>query len=145
MLVTQAELARGISPRAPHRTGLKPLDLSGSCHRSKAAAFHLSIEFLPLPVDPSKWRWPAPFAPRALPRFTTTTKQSAPSRRIGTFGLAVDATCAFPLPSPARFSRSAREPSRGSRRLHAGCRSGSLMPSPELFPEDGSTPGSDIA
>src|SRR5262245_63784050 len=79
MLVTQAELARGISPRAPHRTGLKPLDLSGSCHRSKAAAFHLSIEFLPLPVDPSKWRWPAPFAPRALPRFTTTTKQSAPS------------------------------------------------------------------
>jgi hypothetical protein len=51
----------------------------------------------------------------------------------------------FPLPSPARFSRSAREPSRGSRRLHAGCRSGGLMPSPELFPEDGSTPGSDIA
>jgi hypothetical protein len=46
----------------------------------------------------------------------------------------------FPLPSPARFSRSAREPSRGSRRLYAGCRSGSLMPSPELFPEDGSTP-----
>ena len=26
--------------RAPHRTGLKPLDLSGSCHRLKAAAFH---------------------------------------------------------------------------------------------------------
>src|ERR1035441_6863353 len=34
-----AESARGISPRAAHRTGRKPLDLSGSCHRMKAAAF----------------------------------------------------------------------------------------------------------
>ena len=34
-------------------------------------------------VDRAKWRWPAPFAPRALPRFITTTKQSAPSRRNG--------------------------------------------------------------
>ena len=33
-------LARGISPRAAHRTGREPLDLSGSCHRTKAAAFH---------------------------------------------------------------------------------------------------------
>ena len=33
-------IAVGISPRAPHRTGLKPLDLSGSYHRMKAAAFH---------------------------------------------------------------------------------------------------------
>src|SRR6266478_5675113 len=45
----------------------------------------------------AKWRWPAPFAPRALPRFITTTKQSAPSRRIGTFSLAVVAACAFSL------------------------------------------------
>jgi hypothetical protein len=72
-----------------HTTGLEPLDSSGSCHRMKAAAFHLNIGFLPLPVDPSKWRWPAPFAPRALPRFITTTEQSAPSRRISTFCLAV--------------------------------------------------------
>ena len=38
-----------------------------------------------------------PFAPRALPRFITTTGQSAPLRRIGTFGLAVGAACAFSL------------------------------------------------
>src|SRR5260370_42190352 len=38
-----------------------------------------------------------PFAPRALPRFVTTTGQSAPLRRIGTFGLAVGAACAFSL------------------------------------------------
>ena len=42
-------------------------------------------------------RWPAPFAPRALPRFPATTEQSAPSQRIGTFGLAVGAACAFSL------------------------------------------------
>src|SRR5260370_5557471 len=35
----------------------------------------------------------APFAPRALPRFVATTRQSAPLRRIGTFGLAVGAAC----------------------------------------------------
>src|SRR5262245_14459503 len=49
------------------------------------------------PVDPSSWRWPAPFAPRALPRFVTTTEQSAPNRRIATFGLAIGAACAFSL------------------------------------------------
>ena len=35
-----AESAQGISPRAAHRTGLEPLDSSGSCHPLKAAAFH---------------------------------------------------------------------------------------------------------
>ena len=33
------ESARGISPRGAHRSGRKPLDLSGSCHPLKAAAF----------------------------------------------------------------------------------------------------------
>ncbi len=42
--------------------------------------------------------------------------------------------------SPAKFSRSIEEPGRASRRLHAGCRSGSLRASPELIPEDGSPP-----
>src|SRR6202158_6473886 len=50
----------------------------------------------------------------------------------------------FPLPSPARFSRSIQEPGRASRCLHAGCRLGSLRTSPKLIPEDGSTPGFDI-
>jgi ABC transporter substrate binding protein len=38
--VDNAESARGISPRAAHRSGHEPLDSSGSCHRTKAAAFH---------------------------------------------------------------------------------------------------------
>ena len=51
----------------------------------------------------------------------------------------------FPLASPCRFSRSIQEPSRASRRLHAGCRLGSLRTSPKLIPEAGSAPGFDIA
>jgi flagellum-specific ATP synthase len=35
-----AESARGISPRAAHRSGRDTLASSGSCHRMKAAAFH---------------------------------------------------------------------------------------------------------
>jgi hypothetical protein len=35
---TPTESARGIAPRAAHRSGLEPLDSSGSCHPLKAAA-----------------------------------------------------------------------------------------------------------
>ena len=38
------------------------------------------------------------------------TEQSAPARRIGTFGLAVSLLVPFPLASPDRFSSSVREP-----------------------------------
>src|SRR5271165_3860896 len=34
-----AESARGVSPRAAHRSGHEPLDSSGSCHPPKTAAF----------------------------------------------------------------------------------------------------------
>jgi hypothetical protein len=36
---SSAESARGIAPRAAHRSGLEPLDSSGLCHPLKAAAF----------------------------------------------------------------------------------------------------------
>jgi hypothetical protein len=49
-----AESARGIAPRAAHRSGLDTLASSGSCHRTKAAAFRRRFGFLPVdPVDPS--------------------------------------------------------------------------------------------
>jgi len=41
-----AESARGISPRAPHRSGLDALTSSGSCCR-----LPLNIGFLPLPQN----------------------------------------------------------------------------------------------
>ena len=46
-----AESARGISPRAAHRTVRKSLDLHGSCHRLKTAVFRQDIEFLLFPVS----------------------------------------------------------------------------------------------
>jgi hypothetical protein len=38
-----------------------------------------------------------PLCSTGITRFVATTRQSAPLRRIGTFGLAVGAACAFPL------------------------------------------------
>jgi len=43
-------------------------------------------------------------------RFITSTGQSAPLRRIGTFSLAGSPLVLSPLASPARFSSSVREP-----------------------------------
>src|SRR5215831_14560596 len=104
---------RSLETRLPSRPGefhpepLTEPDLSLSTYPARATARRLppSIEHrVPSGVGwtqhqltRAKWRWPAPFAPRALPRFITTTKQSAPSRRIGTFSLAVVAACAFSL------------------------------------------------
>ncbi len=47
-----AESARGISPRAAHRSGLDTLASSGSCHQPKAAAFRRELELLLSPVGP---------------------------------------------------------------------------------------------
>jgi hypothetical protein len=49
--LAMAESARGISPRAAHRSGHEALASSGSCHPEKAAAFRQVTEFLRLPVD----------------------------------------------------------------------------------------------
>src|ERR1700730_15089217 len=66
----------------PYGTGVPPalMDFDGGRRAPPRATYALAR---------AKWGGPAPFAPRALPRFTATMKQSAPSRRIGTFGLAV--------------------------------------------------------
>src|SRR5262245_561607 len=88
---------------------------------------------------------PPPSLHEHYTRFTATTRQSAPLRRFGTFGLAVGAACAFSLAIAGQVlpfhtgARSSFAPP------HAGCRSGSIMPSPELIPEVGSTPGFGIA
>ena len=43
-----AESARGISPRAAHRSGRDTLASSGSCHRTKTAAFRREMRALPV-------------------------------------------------------------------------------------------------
>ena len=56
MITHNTESPRGISPRGAHRSGHKPLDLSGSCHPWRAAALRRDNGFLRLPVDPiSPW------------------------------------------------------------------------------------------
>ena len=90
---------------------------------------------LPFPVG----QWPRPnnAAPSLQPHyraFHATTGCSAPAPRFGTLALAVGAACGLSLhvvdATKHRFSRSIRKPGRASRRLHAGCRSGTIRASP---------------
>src|SRR6516162_4716252 len=92
-----AESARGISPRAAHRSGLDTLASSGSCHRVKAAAFRCMSGSSRCRLTRPNVGDPLPSLHGHYTRFITTTEQSAPLRRIGTFGLAVGAACAFSL------------------------------------------------
>jgi hypothetical protein len=64
---------------------------------SEGCRLPLNFGFLPSPVDPSQMAMACSLRSAGITRFLTTTKQSAPSRRIGTFGLAVGAACAFSL------------------------------------------------
>ena len=93
----QAESTRGIAPRASHRSGLDTLASSGSCHRAKAAAFRCMSGSSRCRLTRPNVGDPLPSLHGHYTRFITTTEQSAPLRRIGTFGLAVGAACAFSL------------------------------------------------
>jgi len=77
-------------------------------------------------------RWPdldvgdlPPSLRRHYTRFHTTTGQSAPGRRIGTFSLTGSPLVPFPLASPIRFSSSVRKPESESRLLYTGHRTAS--------------------
>jgi len=76
--------------------------------------------------------------------FNATTRQSAPLRRIGTFGLAIDAACAFSLSIAGKVLTFRIKAWPGfappTRRMPFG----PFQASPELIPEDGSPPGFDI-
>src|SRR6202035_2847425 len=100
---------------------------------------------LPFPVG----QWPKlnNATPSLRPHYRTfdaTTGCSAPALRVGTLALAVGAACGFSLHASGvtehRFSRSVRKPGRASRRLHAGCRSGSLRHPPSLSRSMGQPP-----
>src|ERR1700721_3743660 len=86
-----------------HPEPLTDPDLNLSIHPARVTARRLPPSAEPSgssrydPVGPSSTAMTCPLAPRALPRFIATTRQSAPLRRIGTFGLAVGAACAFSL------------------------------------------------
>ena len=96
------------------------------------------------PVGPNQPRWPASFAPAPLQRLHLLRGSPPLSGASVLSASRLEPLAPFPLPSPARFCRSVPEPGRASRRLHAGCRLGSIRTSPKLIPEVGSTPGFDI-
>ena len=100
---------------------------------------------LPFPVG----QWPRPnnAAPPLQPHykaFDATTGCSAPAPRFGTLALTVGAACGLSLHvigvTRHRFSRSIRKPGRASRRLHAGCRSGSIRHPPSRSQRKGHPP-----
>src|SRR5215831_17669457 len=93
------------------------------------------------PVGPNQPRWPASFAPAPLQRLHLLRGSPPLSGASVLSASRLEPLAPFPLPSPARFCRSVPEPGRASRRLHAGCRLGSIRTSPKLIPEVGSTPG----
>lgn len=85
---------------------------SGSCHSLKTAVFRQHRRAPPVsrwPFDPSASDPPPSLHPHYRD-FNTTTGQSAPVRRISTFGLAVPPLAPFPLASPNRFPSSTPEP-----------------------------------
>jgi hypothetical protein len=90
-----AEVIGACSERRNCRVGPGNFTLSPSQNRTRhshvirlvppreGCRLPFKIGFLPLPVDRSQWRWPAPFAPRALPSFITTTNSRRKSWREG--------------------------------------------------------------
>src|ERR1700751_3435764 len=140
----RAEEARGIAPRASHRSGLDTLASSGSCHRAKAAAFRCMSGSSRCRLTRPNVGDPLPSLHGHYTRFITTTEQSAPLRRIGTFGLAVGAACAFSLGIAGQVLTFRTRAWLSFAPSHAGCRSGRIRTSPELIPREGSPHGFDI-
>src|SRR5262249_5096845 len=94
------------------------------------------------PVGPSSTAMTCPLRSASITLASTLLRGSPPLSGASVLSASrLEPLVPFPLASPARFSRSVREPDCASRRLHAGCRLGSLRTSPKLIPEDGSTPG----
>jgi hypothetical protein len=122
MIAHNTESARGISPRAAHRSGCESLDSSGSCHPPKAAAFCQGKEFLRLPVDSNSTWMTCPLrsvgnAPRL--HYYETVRPCPADRYFRPHGAFA---CAFSLSTACRFSSSVLEPGIESRHLCTGLR-----------------------
>jgi hypothetical protein len=83
----QAVIVCSLKPSGPGEFHPRPLtdpDVTVSAHPARATHRRLPpsadpVGLLPFPVGPGgSGEWPAPLAPRALPRFPATTAQSAP-------------------------------------------------------------------
>src|SRR5271165_5745066 len=85
-----------------HPEPLTDPDMNLSIHPARAIHRRLppSVEIgglLRSPVGPSLQRgWPPPFAPWALPHFSTTTEESAPAWPVGISASRISRLCLFP-------------------------------------------------
>src|SRR2546422_4100608 len=98
-------------PRAPHRSGLDTLASSGSCHRTKAAAFRRELELLLLPVGSLPTAMTCPLRSTSITPASALLQGSPPLSGASVLSASrLEPLAPFPLTSPARFSRSVPEP-----------------------------------
>src|SRR5216684_7791340 len=106
-----AESARGVSPRAAHRSGLDTLASSGSCHRTKAAASRRELELLLLPVGSLPTSVTCPLRSTSITPASSLLRGSPPLSGASALAASrLEARAPFPLAAAARFSRSVQEP-----------------------------------
>src|ERR1700737_120668 len=110
-LVTGEPRQNPIAPRAPHRSRLDTLASSGSCHRTKAAAFRRELELLLLPVGSLPTAMTCPLPSTSITPASALLQGSPPLSGASVLSASrLEPLAPFPLPSPARFSRSIPEP-----------------------------------
>src|SRR5450755_1666768 len=95
---------RGISPPASHRSGLDTLASSGSCHRTKAAAFRRELELLLLPVGSLPTSVTCPLRSTSITPASSILQGSPPLSGASVLSASrLEPLAPFPLASPARF------------------------------------------
>jgi len=134
MIAHDAESARGISPRAAHRSGRESLDSSGSCHPAKAAAFCQGKEFLRLPVDSNSTWMTCPLSSMGIAPLHHYYETVRPCPADQYFRPRGASACAFSLSTAGRFSSSVPEPGIESRHLCTGHHIASKQVSAMLLP-----------
>src|SRR5215831_2830259 len=94
-------------PEPPHRSGLDTLASSGSCHRTKAAAFRRELELLLLPVGSLSTAMTCPLRSTSITPASSLLQGSPPLSGASVLSASrLEPLAPFPLASPARFSRS---------------------------------------
>jgi len=134
VIAHDAESARGVAPRAAHRSGRESLDSSGSCHPPKAAAFCQGKEFLRLPVDPNSTWMTCPLRSVGITPLLHYYETVRPCPADQYFRPRGASACAFSLSTAGRFSSSVPEPGIESRHLCTGHHMASKQISAMLIP-----------
>src|SRR5215472_12874976 len=134
VIAHDAESARGVAPRAAHRSGRESLDSSGSCHPPKAAAFCQGKEFLRLPVDPNSTWMTCPLRSVGITPLLHYYETVRPCPADQYFRPRGASACAFSLSTADRFSSSVPEPGMESRHLCTGHHMASKQISAMLIP-----------